>query len=153
MVQIPAVNTPQFEWMRSRTARRPRPVAPVYSPELAADAIVAAADGQGSEVLVGWPTMLTAAWNALAPGAVDRYLAATGYEAQQEDGEELQPEQPDNLFEPVPLAVGATGRFGNEVRTRAVRVSAAARARRARRLGCRRSSGLAALGRLSKNGK
>ena len=58
MVQIPAVNTPQFEWMRSRMARRPRPVAPVYSPELAADAIVAAADGHGNEVLVGWPTML-----------------------------------------------------------------------------------------------
>src|SRR5688500_4819114 len=119
MVQIPAVNTPQFEWMRSRMARRPRPVAPVYSPELAADAIRAAADGHGNEVLVGWPTMLAAAWNAVAPGAVDRYLAATGYEAQQEDGEELQPEQPDNLFEPVPLAVGATGRFGDEVRTRA----------------------------------
>jgi len=124
MVQIPAVNTPQFEWMRSRMARRPRPVAPVYSPELAADAIVAAADAPGRDVLVGWPTMLTAATSALVPGVVDRYLAATGYDSQQEDGEELQPEQPDNLFEPVPLSVGAAGRFGDETHTRAIRLPA-----------------------------
>jgi NAD(P)-dependent dehydrogenase (short-subunit alcohol dehydrogenase family) len=153
MVQIPAVNTPQFEWMRSRMARRPRPVAPVYSPELAADAIVAAADGQGDEVLVGWPTMLTAAWNALAPGAVDRYLAAKGYEAQQEDGEELQPEQPDNLFEPVPLAVGATGRFGDEAHTRAVRVPAPLARGALVVSAVAAAAGLATLGRFSKNGK
>ena len=153
MVQIPAVNTPQFEWMRSRMARRPRPVAPVYSPELAADAIVAAADGHGNEVLVGWPTMLAAAWNAVAPGAVDRYLAATGYEAQQEDGEELQPEQPDNLFEPVPLAVGATGRFGDEVHTRAVRVPAPLARGALVVSAVAAAAGLAALGRFSKNGK
>jgi NAD(P)-dependent dehydrogenase (short-subunit alcohol dehydrogenase family) len=153
MVQIPAVNTPQFEWMRSRMARRPRPVAPVYSPELAADAIVAAADGHGNEVLVGWPTMLTAAWNALAPGAVDRYLAATGYDAQQEDGEELQPEQPDNLFEPVPLAVGATGRFGDEAHTRALRVPAPLARGALVVSAVAAAAGLAALGRFSKNGK
>jgi NAD(P)-dependent dehydrogenase (short-subunit alcohol dehydrogenase family) len=153
MVQIPAVNTPQFEWMRSRMARRPRPVAPVYSPELAANAIVAAADGQGGEILVGWPTLLTAAWNALAPGAVDRYLAATGYEAQQEDGEELQPEQPDNLFEPVPLAVGATGRFGDEVHTRAVRLPAPLARGALVVSAVAAAAGLAAIGRLSKNGK
>jgi NAD(P)-dependent dehydrogenase (short-subunit alcohol dehydrogenase family) len=153
MVQIPAVNTPQFEWMRSRMARRPRPVAPVYSPELAANAIVAAADGQGGEILVGWPTLLSAAWNALAPGAVDRYLAATGYEAQQEDGEELQPEQPDNLFEPVPLAVGATGRFGDEVHTRAVRLPAPLARGALVVSAVAAAAGLAAIGRLSKNGK
>jgi NAD(P)-dependent dehydrogenase (short-subunit alcohol dehydrogenase family) len=153
MVQIPAVNTPQFEWMRSRMARRPRPVAPVYSPELAADAIVAAADSQGNEVLVGWPTMLTAAWNALAPGAVDRYLAEKGYEAQQEDGEEVQPEQQDNLFEPVPLAVGATGRFGDEVHTRAVRVPAPLARGALVVSAVAAAAGLAALGRFSKNGK
>ena len=124
MVQIPAVNTPQFEWMRSRMSRRPRPVAPVYTPELAAEAVVAAANGHGRDVYLGWPTLVTAAANAVFPGVLDRYLAATGYEAQQEDGEEVQPEQPDNLFEPVPLPVGAAGRFGDETHTHAVRLSA-----------------------------
>jgi NAD(P)-dependent dehydrogenase (short-subunit alcohol dehydrogenase family) len=152
MIHIPAVNTPQFEWMRSRMARRPRPVAPVYSPELAADAIVAAADSPGSEVLVGLPTMLTAATNALAPGVVDRYLAADGYDAQQEDGEELQPEQPDNLFEPVPLAVGAAGRFGDETHTRAIRVPAPLARGALVVSAVAAAASLAALGRFSKNG-
>ena len=97
--------------------------------------------------------MLTAAWNAVAPGAVDRYLAATGYEAQQEDGEELQPEQPDNLFEPVPLAVGATGRFGGEAHTRAVRVPAPLARGALVVSAVAAAAGLAALGRVSKNGK
>jgi hypothetical protein len=150
MVQIPAVNTPQFEWMRSRMARRPRPVAPVYSPELAADAIVAAADSPGHEVLLGWPTMLTAATNALVPGVVDRYLATTGYDAQQEDGEEVQPEQPDNLFEPVPLPVGATGRFGDETHTRAIRLSAPIARGAIVVSAVAAAAGLASLGRFSK---
>lgn len=150
MVQIPAVNTPQFEWMRSRMARRPRPVAPVYSPELAADAIVAAADGDGSDVLVGWPTLLTAAANAVAPGVVDRYLAATGYEAQQENGEEIQPEQEDNLFEPVALPVGATGRFGDETHTHAIRLSAPFARGALVVSAVAAAAGLASLGRFSK---
>ena len=150
MVQIPAVNTPQFEWMRSRMARRPRPVAPVYSPELAADAIVAAADGDGNDVLVGWPTILTAATNAVAPGVVDRYLAATGYESQQEDGDAVQPEQPDNLFEPVPLPAGATGRFGDETHTRAIRLSAPLARGALVLTAVAAAAGLASLGRFSK---
>ena len=109
--------------------------------------------GQGNEVLVGWPTMLAAAWNALAPGAVDRYLAANGYDAQQEDGEELQPEQPDNLFEPVPLAVGAAGRFGDETHTRAVRVPAPLARGALVFSAVAAAAGLAVLGRVSKNGK
>jgi hypothetical protein len=150
MVQIPAVNTPQFEWMRSRMARRPRPVAPVYSPELAADAIVAAADGDGNDVFVGWPTILTATTNAVAPGVVDRYLAATGYESQQEDGDAVQPEQPDNLFEPVPLPVGATGRFGDETHTRAIRLSAPLARGALVLTAVAAAAGLASLGRFSK---
>ena len=124
MVQIPAVNTPQFEWMRSRMEKHPRPIAPIYTPELAAEAIVAAAAAPRSDVLVGWPTLLARATNALAPGIVDRYLAATGYDAQQE-GDELEAERPDNLFEPVPLDVRAAGRFGEETQRHAIRLPAA----------------------------
>jgi NAD(P)-dependent dehydrogenase (short-subunit alcohol dehydrogenase family) len=123
MVQIPAVNTPQFEWMRSRMEKHPRPIAPVYTPEIAADAIVAAASAPHSDILVGWPTLLALA-TTVAPGLVDRYLASTGYDAQQEDGDELQPERPDNLFEPVALDVRASGRFGGETQKRAIRLPA-----------------------------
>ncbi|HEU0304233.1 MAG TPA: SDR family oxidoreductase [Gaiellaceae bacterium] len=124
MVHMPAVNTPQFEWMRTRMERRPRPIAPVYTPELAADAVVAAAEAPRADVVIGWPSLLAPAANAIVPGVVDRYLAATGYDAQQ-DGDELEPERPDNLFEPVPLDVRAEGRFGEEAHRHAIRLPAA----------------------------
>jgi NAD(P)-dependent dehydrogenase (short-subunit alcohol dehydrogenase family) len=106
MVQMPAVNTPQFDWVLSRLPHHAQPVAPIYQPEFAARAVVFAADHpKRREYWVGSSTMATLAANALAPGLLDRYLARTGYKAQQT--EESQPaDAPVNLWEP---ADGSTG--------------------------------------------
>jgi NAD(P)-dependent dehydrogenase (short-subunit alcohol dehydrogenase family) len=122
MVQLPAVNTPQFEWMRSRMPMRARPVPPVYSPELAAAAVLAAADRPSRDVLVGWPTVRAILGNAVVPWYVDRKLVSAGYDGQQTDELET-PTRPDNLFDPVALDVAADGRFGHEERRRGLRVS------------------------------
>jgi NAD(P)-dependent dehydrogenase (short-subunit alcohol dehydrogenase family) len=107
MVQMPALNTPQFDTVRTRLPRHPQPVPPIYQPEVAARAIVAAAQNPARrEWWVGGSTMVTLLGNAVAPGLGDRYLARTGIEAQQTD-EPVQPDRPDNLFEPVP-GPGAT---------------------------------------------
>ncbi|POX50872.1 short-chain dehydrogenase [Streptomyces sp. Ru71] len=87
MVQLPAVNTPQFDWVIDRLPGRARPVAPVYQPELAAKAIVhASSHARRREYWVGGSTAATLIANAVAPGLLDRYLARTGYESQQEEG-------------------------------------------------------------------
>jgi NAD(P)-dependent dehydrogenase (short-subunit alcohol dehydrogenase family) len=84
MVQLPAVNTPQFSWVRSRLPRHPQPVPPIYQPELVARAIVHAADHpQRREYWVGSSTAATLIANAVAPGVLDRYLARTGFTSQQ----------------------------------------------------------------------
>jgi short-subunit dehydrogenase len=84
MVQMPALNTPQFSWVRSRLPRHPQPVPPIYQPEMAARAIVhAAAHPKRREYWVGSTTAATIAANAIAPGLLDRYLARTGFKAQQ----------------------------------------------------------------------
>jgi short-subunit dehydrogenase len=153
MVQIPATNTPQFEWMRSRMPRLPRPVAPIYSPQVAADAVLEAAESPQADVLVGWPTLFALTANTVAPGLVDRYLAATGYRAQQTDEREPADAlaRPDNLFAPVELEVAAEGQFGQETRERALRVPAPI-ARGALVLSAlAAAAGLAALGRFSKD--
>src|SRR5437764_5522385 len=83
MVQLPAMNTPQFEWVKSRLPREPQPVPPIYEPEVAADAIVWAASQRRREVSVGGPTVAAIWGNKVAAGLLDRYLARTGYESQQ----------------------------------------------------------------------
>ena len=89
MVQLPAVNTPQFDWVLSRMPSRVRPVAPIYQPEVAARAIVhAAGHPRRREYWVGGSTVATLVANAVAPGLLDRYLARTGFDAQQEAGRE-----------------------------------------------------------------
>ncbi|MDP9221313.1 MAG: SDR family oxidoreductase [Actinomycetota bacterium] len=86
MVQMPAVNTPQFSWVLSRLPRHAQPVPPIYQPELAARAVLYAADHPGRrEYWVGATTAATLAANAIAPGLLDRYLARTGVDAQQVD--------------------------------------------------------------------
>jgi hypothetical protein len=107
MVQLPAVNTPQFDWVLNRQPNRPRPVAPVYQPEVVARAVVHAADHPGRrEYWVARSTVGTLTANKLVPGLLDRYLARTGYEAQQPD-QPADPERPVNLWELVdgPVAV------------------------------------------------
>lgn len=110
MVQLPALNTPQFRWSRSHMPRRAQPVPPIYQPELAAGAVVWASRHARREVNVGGTTVATIFAQKLWPGLLDRYLGKTGYEAQQID----QPDDPnraDNLFSPVPIDLGAHGDF------------------------------------------
>ncbi|HET6743158.1 MAG TPA: SDR family oxidoreductase [Kribbella sp.] len=99
MVQLPAVNTPQFSWVLSRLPRHPQPVPPIFQPEVAADAVVYASDHpRRREYWVGGPTALTLIANKFAAGLLDRYLARTGYESQQAD---LPNEQATNLWGPA----------------------------------------------------
>ena len=109
LVHLPALNTPQFDWVRSRLPRRAQPVPPIYQPEVAARAIVWSAHHRRREVAVGWPTVTAIVGNKIAPMVAAHYLARTGIDAQQTD----EPEQPraDNLFEPPPGDPGAHGRF------------------------------------------
>jgi len=124
MVQLPAVNTPQFAWVLNRLPNRPRPVAPVYQPKVAAKAVGHAADHpRRREYWVGGSTVGTLVANKLAPGLLDRYLAKTGYEAQQTD-QPADPGQPVNLWEPVDgrggRDFGAHGAFDDEAANRSL---------------------------------
>jgi hypothetical protein len=122
MVQLPAVNTPQFDWVRSRMPRRARPIPPVYSPELAAQAVLEAGRRPTRELLVGWRTIETVLGNAVAPWLVDRRLLREGYDGQQTEEPE-HPSRPDNLFAPVVRDVATAGRFGPEESDHAVRLT------------------------------
>jgi NAD(P)-dependent dehydrogenase (short-subunit alcohol dehydrogenase family) len=120
MVQLPALNTPQFDTVRTRLPRHPRPVPPVYQPEVAARAILAASrEPARREWWVGASTALTLFGNALAPGFADRYLALAGFDSQQTD-EPVQPQRPDNLFAPLPGERAAHGDFDGEAKPRSV---------------------------------
>jgi short-subunit dehydrogenase len=114
MVQLPALNTPQFDVVRTRLPRHPQPVPPIYQPEVAARAIVAAAAHPARrEWWIGASTALTMIGNALAPGFADRYLARTGFDAQQTK-EPVRAGRPDNLFEPLEGDRGAHGDFDSK---------------------------------------
>jgi short-subunit dehydrogenase len=110
MIQMPALNTPQFNWVKSRLPRQPQPVPPIFQPEVAADAIVWAAQHKRREVYVGWPTVKAIVGDKLVPSYADRYLARMGYDAQQYDGA-ADPNRPHNLWEPLPGDHGAHGDF------------------------------------------
>ena len=111
MVQMPALNTPQFGWVKSRLARKAQPVPPIFQPEVAARAIYYAAHHPGRrEYYAGWSTLKAIFGNKLAPSLADHYLARTGYDAQQYDGPE-DPHRENNLYEPVPGDHGAHGDF------------------------------------------
>ena len=117
MVQLPAHNTPQFSWGRTKMPRHPQPVPPIFQPEVAAHAIVHAAHHPCRELFVAWPTWKTVLGNRLFPGFVDRYLARRGFEDQQMP-EKVDPDRPDNLFEPVPGEFGAHGEFDAQAKDR-----------------------------------
>jgi NAD(P)-dependent dehydrogenase (short-subunit alcohol dehydrogenase family) len=121
MVQLPALNTPQFTWSRAKLPRAPQPVPPIFQPEVAADAIVWAASHPRRELMVGWPTVKAIVGNALVPGIADRYLARTGFDSQQTE-ERVDPDRPDNLFEPVPGDQGAHGPFDDQSRGRSIQL-------------------------------
>jgi NAD(P)-dependent dehydrogenase (short-subunit alcohol dehydrogenase family) len=123
MVQLPALNTPHFEVVRTRLPRHPKPVPPIYQPEVAARAIADAAERPSRELWVGGSTAQAIVGNRLAPGLLDRYLARTGYDAQQ-TAEPVEPGRPDNLDGPLPGDRGVHGRFDAEARPRALRLAA-----------------------------
>ena len=101
IVHMPAVNTPQFDWVESRMPNHAQPVPPIYQPEIAAKALAYAADHpKRREYWVGGSTVGTLLGNTLAPGLLDRYLASTGYRAQQ-TSQPRDPSQPANLWEPA----------------------------------------------------
>ena len=117
MVQLPGVNTPQFDWVRAHVAGRPRPVGAVYQPEVAARAIWFAAHSRRKEVIVGAPAWQAIVGDKIASGLLDRYLARTSVAAQQ-DPAPVTRGRADNLFQPVAGDAGAHGRFGDKARTR-----------------------------------
>ncbi|MBU5612126.1 SDR family oxidoreductase [Geomonas azotofigens] len=110
MVQLPAMNTPQFDWVESRLPNRPQPVPPIYQPEVAAQAIVWASHHRRREIYVGLPTVKAMWGNKFIAGLLDLYLGLTGYKSQQTDEPE-RPDRPANLWQTVPGPYHAHGRF------------------------------------------
>jgi NAD(P)-dependent dehydrogenase (short-subunit alcohol dehydrogenase family) len=102
MVQLPAVNTPQFRWVKSRLPNKAQPVPPIFQPEVIAEGIAWAADHPDAtrELVIGWPAVQAIVGNKLAPSFADRVLASSGYASQQIDEPEV-PDRPHNLWEPV----------------------------------------------------
>jgi NAD(P)-dependent dehydrogenase (short-subunit alcohol dehydrogenase family) len=115
IVHLPALNTPQFDWVKNRLPRRAQPVPPIFQPELAADAIVWAARHPRRELWVGWPTVKAILADKLVAGLADRWLARRGVTGQQTD-EPADPDRPDNLWHPLPGDHGAHGRFDARAR-------------------------------------
>ncbi len=112
-VDLPAVNTPQFDWSMNKMGVKAKPVAPIYEPEMPARAIFFAATHKRREVWVGFPTVKAILANRIAPGWIDRYLATAGYTGQLTD-EPLGTNAPANLFRTVPGDYGAHGRFDKQ---------------------------------------
>jgi NAD(P)-dependent dehydrogenase (short-subunit alcohol dehydrogenase family) len=115
-VDLPAINTPQFDWARNKTGHKAQPVPPIYQPEVAARAIHFGAFHPRRHIWVGIPTLKAILANRLFPGLLDRYLAKAGYSGQMAS-EASDPLAPGNLFEPVEGDYGAHGRFDGQART------------------------------------
>ncbi|PPQ39241.1 SDR family oxidoreductase [Rhodopila globiformis] len=115
-VDLPAVNTPQFDWARNKMGHKAQPVPPIFQPEVAARAIHFGAFNPRRQIWVGFPTVKAILANRIAPGLIDRYLAKAGYTGQLTD-EPNDPAAPGNLFEPVPGPYGAHGRFDRQARS------------------------------------
>lgn len=114
-VMLPAMNTPQFSWCRTRLPRHPQPVPPIFQPEVAARAIVWAANHKQREVYVGWPTVEAIYAQDIAPSFADHYLAKHAFDGQQ-TSEPVSPNRPDNLFEPVQGEYAAHGMFDDRAK-------------------------------------
>jgi NADP-dependent 3-hydroxy acid dehydrogenase YdfG len=117
MVQLPAVNTTQFSWVKSHLPHKAQPVPPIYQPEVIADAVTWVADHYRRQLFVGGSTVIVIQGNKVAPGLGDRYLAKTGYKSQQTDQPE-DPNRPDNLWKPLDEEQdhGAHGEFDSKAR-------------------------------------
>lgn len=116
MVQLPGVNTPQFDWIRTNMPMQPKPASAPYQPEVAARAIHFAAHHKRKSIKLGWPTLQAIWGDRFASPLLDRYLAATAFSGQQTDTP-VSPDRKDNLYESVPGDHGAHGRFDAKART------------------------------------
>jgi len=114
-VQMPAMNTTQFDWVKNRMPNDTQPVPPIYEPELAAEVVVAAglARNPRREYWVGMPTVAAILGQKIAPGLLDLYLGRTGYKSQQIPNEPKDPNAPNNLYEYVPGRHSARGKFAD----------------------------------------
>ncbi|PYS41130.1 MAG: short-chain dehydrogenase [Acidobacteria bacterium] len=121
MVQLPALNTPQFEWVKSRLTRKPQPVPPIFEPEVAARGIYWAAHHRRRELDIGFSSVKAIVGNKVFPGYLDRYLGRHGYDAQQTN-EPADPNRPNNLWKPLPQDFGAHGRFDAQARSESVQL-------------------------------
>ena len=122
-VMLPAMNTPQFSWCRTRLPRHPQPVPPIFQPEVGARAIVWAATHKRREVYVGFPTVQAIYGNEVAPGFADRYLARHAFDGQQ-TSQEVSSDRPDNLFEPADnVTYGAHGIFDHRAKSYSIQSS------------------------------
>ena len=117
VVDMPALNTPQFGWVRSRLPHKAQPVPPIYQPEVAAEAIVWASTHNRRELAVGGMTMAAVWGQKFIPGVLDHYLGRTGYKSQQQP-EPRDPGTPDDLYQPIQDDRGAHGAFDNRAHAR-----------------------------------
>jgi NAD(P)-dependent dehydrogenase (short-subunit alcohol dehydrogenase family) len=123
MVQLPAVNTPQFGWVKSRLAHKAQPVPPIYQPEVIAQGVTYVAEHYRRQLFIGTSTVIAIQGNKIAPGYADHYLGRTGFQSQQTD----QPEdanRPNNLWAPVDEDhdYGAHGTFDERARSRSLQL-------------------------------
>ncbi len=121
MVHLPAVNTPQFDWCKTRMPCQPQPVPPIFQPEVAAEAIFWAAHERRREVNVGFPTVKAVWANKFMPGFIDRYLASAGYAGQMSD-QKIEDDRQINLWHALPGDAGAHGRFDAQAKSRSVQM-------------------------------
>jgi NAD(P)-dependent dehydrogenase (short-subunit alcohol dehydrogenase family) len=119
MVQLPALNTPQFNWVKSRLPRKPQPIPPIFQPEVAAKAIVWASSHYRREWYVGWPTGLAIIGDKIASGIGDWYLGKTQDGSQEYDGL-ADPNKEHNLFKPVPGNFEAHGCFDRKASSKCI---------------------------------
>ncbi len=121
MPQLPAMNTPQFQWCRTRLPKQPQPVPPIYDPWIVARAITQSLGSRRRELYLGFSTLKAIFGNKLMPGLVDRYLAATGFSGQQSE-DPLPEDRSDNLFSTRDLPVGVSGPFVQQERRRSLQM-------------------------------
>ncbi len=122
VVQMPALNTPQFTWNRSRMPRNPQPVPPIYQPEVGAQAILYAARAKKKEVYVGFSTLQAIYGQKIIPSLLDEYMAKTVYSAQMTE-EQTAPDRPDNLFDPAPGLQSAHGPFDGQAKASSLQLN------------------------------
>jgi hypothetical protein len=127
VVHMPALNTPQFSWCKSRMPHKPQPVPPIFQPEVGAHAVYWAAHHARRELLVGWPTVEAVWGQKFIPGWLDRYLAKTAWDGQMYDGARAA-DSPVDLYEPVPGHQGAHGAFDDRARDNSVELWASTHA-------------------------